>query len=75
MWERCKEQAGITGDRKTLHSLRHSSISNAARHNVSNAQLKALGSWASIATADAYLHEVNRTKEPPEDLISYDNSV
>lgn len=73
IWQRRKELAGITGTFKTLHSLRHSAISNAARHSASSVQLKALGGWASIATADSYLHEVNRTSEPAEDLINYTN--
>lgn len=64
-------QAGVAGNRKTSHSLRHSAITNAIRHGGTPLQVQALAGHASFDTTLAYFHGEARTANPAEDLISY----
>jgi site-specific recombinase XerD len=66
------DQAGITGERKTVHSLRHSAITSAIRNGASPLQVQAMARHASFDTTLNYIHEINRVENPAEDLINYD---
>jgi integrase/recombinase XerD len=63
--------AGVTGERKTTHSLRHSAITNAIRHGAAPLQVRAMTGHSSFDTTLIYYHEVERTEAPAEDLITY----
>ena len=63
-------QAGVVGNRKTTHSLRHSALSKVAETG-GMLQVKALGRHASFDSSIPYIHEVARVSNPPEDLIEY----
>ena len=63
--------AGVVGDKKTTHSLRHSAISNAIRNGASPLQVQAMARHASFNTTLGYIHSVNRIDSPAEDLIKY----
>lgn len=63
--------AGVVGDLKTTHSLRHSAISTAIRGGATPTQAQAMARHSNINTTMIYYHEVNRTQNPAEDLISY----
>ena len=64
-------QAGVVGNRKTSHSLRHSAITNAIRHGGTPLQVQALAGHSSFDTTLGYFHAEARTANPAEDLISY----
>ncbi len=63
--------AGIVGETKTTHSLRHSAISNAIRHGATPTQAQAMARHSNVNTTLIYYHEISRTSNPAEDLISY----
>jgi len=63
--------AGVVGEKKTTHSLRHSAISNAIRNGASPLQVQAMARHASFNTTLGYIHSVNRIDNPAEDLIKY----
>lgn len=65
------EAAGVVGDNKTTHSLRHSAITNAIRNGASPMQVQAMARHSSFDTTLNYVHEVDRIDNPAEDLISY----
>lgn len=65
------QAAGVVGDKKTTHSLRHSAISNAIRNGASPLQVQAMARHASFNTTLGYIHSVNRIESPAEDLIKY----
>lgn len=65
------DQAGILGDNKTTHSLRHTAITQAIKSGGSPMQVQAMARHASFDTTLGYIHEVNRVDNPAEDLISY----
>ncbi len=65
------QAAGVVGDRKTTHSLRHSAISSAIRNGAEPLQVQAMARHRSFDTTLAYYHEIGRTEKPAEDLISY----
>ena len=67
------KSAGVIGDRKTTHSLRHSAITNAIRHGATPMQVQSMARHQSFDTTLAYFHEVSRLDEPAEDLIHYSN--
>jgi site-specific recombinase XerD len=69
--ERYKE-AGVVGERKTTHSLRHSAITNVIRRGGTPLQAQAMARHASMDTTLGYYHEVGRLDNPAEDLIRYD---
>jgi len=63
--------AGIVGN-KTAHSLRHTAITNALRHDVPITRVsKQLARHASIDTTMIYVHEADRLSDPVEDHIFY----
>lgn len=66
--------AGVTdpAGTKTTHSLRHSAVTNAIRHGATPLQVQAMTRHSSLDTVLNYYHEVGRTDDPAEDLISYE---
>jgi site-specific recombinase XerD len=71
VWLQRKRQAGITGKAKTLHSLRHSAISNAIRAGAEPMAVQAMARHRSFDTTLGYYHELARLNKPAEDLIRY----
>lgn len=65
--------AGILGDRKTTHSLRHAAITNAVRHNAPVQKVRTMARHASLETTMIYFHEVDRIENPAEDYIAYED--
>ena len=66
-------EAGVVGDRKSTHSLRHSAITNLIRRGAAPLAVMQFARHMSFDTTLGYFHEVARTEDPPEDLISYDS--
>lgn len=64
--------AGVRGERKTTHSLRHAAITNAIRHGAPVQKVRAMARHASIETTMIYYHELDRIENPAESFISYD---
>jgi len=64
-------RAGVVGDTKTTHSLRHTAITQAIKNGGSPMQVQAMARHASFDTTLGYIHEVNRVENPAEDLIIY----
>ncbi len=62
--------AGVIGDRKSTHSLRHSAISQVAQAGTL-LQAQALARHADPKTTMIYYHDHDRLENPPEDLIDY----
>lgn len=67
--------AGVAGERKTTHSLRHSAITNAIRRKASPMQVQAMARHQSYDTTLGYYHETARTADPAEDYISYEEAA
>jgi len=65
------KKAGVCGDTKTTHSLRHTAITQAIKNGGSPMQVQAMARHASFDTTLGYIHEVNRVENPAEDLIIY----
>ena len=63
--------AGVTGSKKTTHSLRHSAISAAIRGGASVPMAQSMARHSNPNTTLIYYHEVNRTQNAAEDLIDY----
>lgn len=63
--------AGVVGDTKTTHSLRHSAITNAIRHGAQPLQVQQMARHQSFDTTLVYYHETSRLAAPAEDLIDY----
>jgi site-specific recombinase XerD len=64
------DAAGFTGN-KTTHSLRHTAITNAIRHDAPLHKVQGMSRHASIETLMIYYHEVDRLTDPAERYISY----
>ncbi|OQY99308.1 MAG: hypothetical protein B6D41_01630 [Chloroflexi bacterium UTCFX4] len=64
--------AGVHGERKTTHSLRHAAITNAIRHGAPVQKVRAMARHASIETTMIYYHELDRIENPAESFINYD---
>jgi site-specific recombinase XerD len=65
------EAAGVAGDNKSTHSLRHSAITQVIKAGGTLMQAQAIGRHKSPDTTLGYIHEINRVDNPPEDLIQY----
>jgi site-specific recombinase XerD len=65
------EEAGVVGINKSTHSLRHSAISTAIRNGAEPLQVQAMARHKSYDTTLGYYHELKRTENPAEDLITY----
>lgn len=66
--------AGIVGagSTKTVHSLRHTAITNAIRNGAPVTAVQAMARHANLATTGIYVHEVARQDNPAEAFIRYD---
>jgi integrase/recombinase XerD len=71
MWQVVKRAAGVRGRTKTLHSLRHTAITNAIRHGAPIQKAQAMARHANIQTTMIYYHEQDRLDSPAEDYIKY----
>ena len=69
------KEADVLGNGKTTHSLRHSAISTAIRSGATLPQVQAMARHANINTTMIYYHEVSRTENPAEDMISYGSEM
>ena len=65
------QEAGVRGEKKSAHSLRHSAISNALRHGASPLEVQAMARHKSMDTTLVYVHELRRLANPAEDKIVY----
>lgn len=65
--------AGVHGERKTSHSLRHSAITNAIRHGAPPQKVQSMARHGSMDTTLGYYHEVDRIDNPAEAFIDYSN--
>lgn len=63
--------AGVHGEDKTTHSLRHSAITSAVRHGAPVQKVRSMARHASIDTTMIYFHEVDRVENPAEAFIKY----
>jgi site-specific recombinase XerD len=64
--------AGVRGDRKTTHSLRHTAITNAIRRGAKPQQVQAMARHKSLETTMGYYHEQQRLEDPAEAFIDYE---
>jgi len=65
------QQAGITRQGISTHSLRHTAATTLLRHGGSIREAQALLRHSSIETTMVYAHEVDRLTNPPERWIHY----
>ena len=63
--------AGVVGEGKTTHSLRHAAITSAIRNGAQLRQVRAMARHASVDVTMIYVHEVDRLQDPAEAYISY----
>lgn len=66
------DAAGVVGQRKTAHSLRHSAITSAIRHGAKPMQVQSMARHESFDTTLGYYHEEARTADPAEDYVRYE---
>ena len=66
------ERAGVVGESKTTHSLRHSAITSVLKNGGTPFQAQSMARHSSFDTTLNYVHEVGRLENPGEDLINYD---
>ena len=64
--------AGVRGDRKTTHSLRHTAITNAVKHGAPVPKVQAMARHADISTTMIYYHETDRIENPAEGFNTYE---
>lgn len=64
-------QVGAVGD-VSPHSLRHSAITGAIDGGATPMQVRAMARHSSFETTLGYIHEHERTQDPAEDLINYE---
>lgn len=63
--------AGVHGDNKTTHSLRHTAITSAIRNHAPAEKVRGMSRHASLDTLMIYYHETDRIDDPAEKYISY----
>lgn len=64
--------AGVVGENKTTHSLRHTAITSAVTHGAPVQKVKNMARHSSIDTTMIYYHEIDRIEDPAEGYINYD---
>ena len=64
-------KAGITSERKTTHSLRHTAATAAIRGGATPLRVKSMLRHRSMDTTLIYYHEFDRITNPAENHISY----
>lgn len=65
------DMAGIFGKQKTVHSLRHTAITNAIANGAAPQKVQSMARHASIVTTMIYYHELDRIEAPAEDFVAY----
>ena len=65
-------QVGIFDPQKTLHSLRHTAITNAITHGAPPHKVQSMARHANLATTMIYYHELDRLTQPAESFVQYD---
>lgn len=65
------KRAGVRGQTKTLHSLRHAAITSAVKHGAPLQKVQSMARHANINTTMIYFHESDRLEEPAERFVSY----
>lgn len=63
--------AGVHGDNKTTHSLRHTAITNAVLHGAPVQKAQSMARHVNINTTLVYYHELDRLEDPAEGYIDY----
>lgn len=63
--------AGVVGDHKSTHSLRHSAISSAIQNGAPVQKVRSMARHQSIDTTMIYVHETDRVTNPAEQFINY----
>ena len=63
--------AGVVGENKTTHSLRHSFASNAARNGAPVQKLQSAMRHANIKDTMIYYHEMDRLTNPAEGFVQF----
>jgi len=63
--------AGVRGEGKTTHSLRHTAITSAVKHGAPVQKAQAMARHANISTTMIYYHETDRVENPAEAFIDY----
>lgn len=64
-------QVGIFDPAKTVHSLRHTAITNAIAHGAPPHKVQSMARHANLATTMIYYHEFDRLSQPAEEFVSY----
>ena len=75
IWEKRRDQAGIVGNKKTMHSLRHSAITNAIRHGEPLERVSKMARHQSVETTMRFYAHIERLDNPAEFSIDYENGV
>jgi site-specific recombinase XerD len=65
------QAAGVHGDNKTTHSLRHTAITSAIRNNAPLEKVRGMTRHVSTDTLMIYYHETDRIDDPAEKYIDY----
>jgi len=64
--------AGVVGDNKTTHSLRHTAITSAVKNGAPIQAVQSMARHANITTTMIYYHATDRITRPAEDFIRYE---
>jgi site-specific recombinase XerD len=73
--KRAYRLAGVRGEGKTSHSLRHTAITSAIRHGVPLPKVQSMARHANINTTMIYYHEVDRVEDPAEGYVDYEGGT
>ena len=68
------KDAGVVGQNKTTHSLRHTAITTAVKRGAPIQKVQAMARHANISTTMIYYHETDRVENPAEEFIAYNGS-
>ncbi len=63
--------AGVRGEHKSTHSLRHTAITSALQHGATVQKARTMARHRSIDTTMIYVHETDRISNPAEQFIDY----
>jgi len=65
----------VRGKGKTTHSLRHTAITSAVKHDALIEKTRSMAHHSSIDTTLIYYHEADRIENPAEEYIRYENDA
>lgn len=68
------QTAGVVGENKTTHSLRHTAITTAIKRGAPIQKAQAMARHANISTTMIYYHETDRVENPAEEFIQYESN-